>query len=577
LDAAPDYHAAPTRKGESILSKGERIFEAIMRRINGKGKHDVNLYQDAFDTLKLIESDTGRVPTDLSKELRSTITTNLPGADTDTMLHMFSLNKELLLYEAPHVLDSFMLYLEINRAPEEQFWLPRRSKLMPVCEALQDLETGDLQELFLSCPPRVGKSTLMVFFLAWVIGRDPERSNLYSSYTDSVVKPIYTGLLEIFTDNVTYQYFSVFPNRKLVHTDSKDYLINMDRRKRYASFTGRSLYGSLNGSCDSRGYVIADDLISGIEEALSPSRLQSAWNHVDNNLLTRAKENAKRLWIGTRWSLSDPQGIRQDILENDPAYADVKWKVLNVPALDENDESNFEYLYGVGFTTDFYIQRRASFERRSDMASWLAQYQGVPVERDGAIFEPSQLRYYNGVLPDDVEPDRVIMVIDPAWGGGDFCSAPICYQYDEDIYVADVVFSDADKSVTQPLVVNAIKKHDVAAVKVEGSKMTGSYGEDIDKALKAEGIYVNLRTNTKHFTGTGKRVRILDKAPDIREHMVFLAEGSRPKMYAQFMQNLYSFTVGGKVKHDDAADSLAMVMDFVNAPISKMKIMHRPW
>ncbi len=479
------------------------------------------------------------------------------------------------LFDAADSFDSFMLYNERYREPKDQFWLPRRKRLMPVCKALQDMEDGKLDELFLSCPPRIGKTTIMLFFLAWVMGRDSERSNLYCSYTDSVVNVLYNGILETLNDPATYAYFDVFPTAKVASTNAKDLLINLDRKKRYASFTGRSLYGTLNGACDCNGYLIADDLISGIEEAMNKDRLGNAWAKVDNNMLPRAKESARILWIGTRWSLVDPQGVRIDLLQNDPKYANRRWRVLNTPALDENDESNFDYDYGVGFSTDYYQMRRASFERNSDMASWLAQYQGEPIERDGSIFEPSGMKYYNGELPDG-DPDRVFMAVDPAWGGGDYVAAPVCVQYGDDIYVTDVVYSNEDKSITQPLIVKAVKRHNVAAIKVEGTKMTASYGEDIDKALRKQDIRVNMRINTSHFTGNGKRQRIFDKAPDIRDHMVFLADGHRTKEYSQFMQSVFSFTVTGKAaKHDDAADSLAMAIDFAMFSNNKAEIIRR--
>lgn len=52
---------------------------------------------------------------------------------------------------------------------------------------------------------------------------------------------------------------------------------------------------------------------------------------------------------------------------------------------------------------------------------------GQPVERDGALLTPESLRYYNGVLPENEDPDRVFMVVDPAWGGGDYTAAPVVY------------------------------------------------------------------------------------------------------------------------------------------------------
>ena len=482
-----------------------------------------------------------------------------------------------LRFDAPVDFDCFMRCLEHNRPLKEQFWLPRRKKLLPVCRALQDMEDGKLDELFLSCPPRIGKSTLMMMFFLWVMGRDSERSNLYCSYTDSVVGVLYNGILEVITDPVTYAYADCFPGKKLASTDAKDKLLNLDRKKRYASFTGRSLYGTLNGACDCNGYLVGDDLISGIEEAMSKDRLNAAWYKVDNNLLPRAKEAAKVLWIGTRWSLTDPQGKRLDLLTNDAKYKDRRVLVLNTPALNGDDESNFDYDYGVGFSTDYYQQRRASFERNNDIASWAAQYQGEPIERQGAVFSPDDMRFYNGILPEET-PDRVFMVIDPSWGGGDFVAGVVVVQYGIDLFVPEVVYCNEDKTVTQPMIVAAAVRNKVTAMKIEATKMTASYGEAVDKMLREKGHKINLTMNTSHFTGTGKRDRIIACAPDIRSRMVFLQDGCRPKDYAKFMQNIYSFTFEGNVKHDDAPDVCAMVIDYVDkGGAYKVEVFKRPF
>ena len=416
-----------------------------------------------------------------------------------------------------------------------------------------------------------------MLFLLWVMGRNSERSNLYCSFTAIVVETFYNGLLEVLQDSATYAYGDVFPGLKVMGTNAKDATLDLERRKRYHSFTGRPIGGSLNGSCDSNGYIIGDDLCSGIEEALSKDRMASLWSKVDNNFLTRAKEQCKRLWIGTRWSLLDPQGIRLDLLQNDPQYRDVRWRCINTPALNANDESNFEYAYGVGFSTGYYLKRRASFERNNDMASWLAQYQGQPIERDGAVFSPDDLRYYNGELP-DADPDRVFMVVDPAWGGGDFVAAPVVKQYGNDLYIVDVVYDNGDKRVTQPLIVKKVKEHMVEAMFVEATKTTKSYAEEVDGMLRAEGIRINIQSTTKHFTGTGKEQRIFDKAPEIREKMLFLESGKRSKAYELFMQNVFSFAIGRKNTHDDAPDSLAMtIVMAMFGYMNRVEVVKRPF
>lgn len=542
----------------------QRELELSLIRRGGK---DLSALTDAFEYART--KDDHEYTGEIRKLAREHIRTEFSSA--------MELYHRTLLYDGPISFDCFMRALEYNRPAEEQFWLPRRKKLMPLCQSLQDMEDGKLDELVLSQPPRTGKTTLMIMFLLWVMGRDSERSNLYCSYTDSVVGVFYNGLLEILGDEVTYDFGGVFGARKIASTNAKDLLINLDRKKRYASFTGRSLYGTLNGACDCNGYLIADDLHSGIEEILSADRVKAAWDKVDNNLIPRAKMGARLIWEGTRWSVADCISRRIDLVENDPQYKDRRLRVVNVPALNENDESNFDYDYDVGFSTEFYHQRRASFIRNNDIASWLAQYMGTPVERNGTVFEPDQLRYYNGVLPEG-DPDRIMMCVDPAYGGGDFTAAPVVYQYGDDLYIADVIFDDGEKNITQPQIVAAVKKYGVQAIKVEGTRMTASYGQEVDQVLRADGIRVNMMINTSHFTGNGKRQRIFDKAPEIRERMVFLSDEKRSVAYQKFMTSLYSFTITGKAaKHDDAADSLAMLADMAFKLNTRVEVMQRIW
>lgn len=520
---------------------------------------DASALKDAFDLCRLVE----HVDFKLAHE-KNRLVHNLAGkyAREQNSSAMFDLYEQSMLFEAPHDFDFFMLALERNRPLKEQFWRPRRKKLMRVCKDLQDLHDDQLDELFLSAPPRVGKTTVVQMFLLWMMGQDTEKSNLYCSFSGKPVDTFYSGLLEVLKDPDTYAYNDIFPGVTIAATNALDGIVDLNRKKKYPSFTGRPIGGSLNGSCDCNGLIIGDDLCEGIETASSPLRLASLWAKVDNNLLTRAKEGCKRLWIGTRWSLADPEGVRIDVLQNEDAFKGVRWRIRNTPALDENDESNFDYDYGVGFSTQYFLMRRASFERNGDMASWLAQYQGEPIEREGAVFSPDDMRTYNGVLPEG-QPDRVFMVVDPSWGGGDNLAAVVVNQYGDDLFVPEVIFSNEDKTITQPLLVSAIERNGVTAAKIEGTKTTASYGEDIDKALRAKNIRINLQINTSHWTTQSKRDRIIAAAPDIRAHMIFLQEGKRSKEYSQFMQNMYAFTfLMKKNAHDDAPDVCAMTIDF---------------
>ena len=491
----------------------------------------------------------------------------------------FELYKLGLLVSAPYEFDPYMLYLEIDRKPDERFYMPRRKVMKRYVDSLQDLADGTITELFISMPPRVGKTTLAIMFTTWLMGRDTEHPNLYCSYSDIITKAFYNGVLEIMTDADTYNYRKIFPYAAISRTNAQDETIDLGRRKHYPTLTCRSLYGTLNGACDAEnGIIISDDLIGGIEEAMNKDRLINAWAKVDNNLLPRGKGGTRYLWIGTRWSIIDPAGIRQDLLINDPNFEGHKWRSINIPALNDLDESNFDYKYGVGFTTKYYKERRASFERNNDLPSWNAQYLGLPIEREGTVFSPDDLMYYNGTLPDK-EPSRVFMAIDPAWGGGDFVAAPVCYQYDTgEVYVHDVVYDNGDKEKTIPLIARKAAENGVTAMYVEASKTTRAYAEELDRLLRSRNMRVNIQTSMKNAIGKNKNDRILAASPEIRNRMVFRESGKRRKDYELFMQNVFSFKMIGKNKNDDAPDSLQMAITYAfPAYDNKIAVAKRFW
>lgn len=557
---------------KEILKTAELVKKAIKRKPD-----DITAYEDYFGIIRALGEADKKLSFEYDLWLRSETAKQVRTQTGGKLIEKFyELNKKTYLYMAPDDFHSYLITLEWNRPVAQRFYQPRMKIMKRVTSALQRLTDGELDELFLSEPPRTGKTTMLMFYVTWLIGRDSEKSNLYSAYSDVITSAFYNGCLEVINDPTTYLWHDIFPAAKLASTSSKDETINIDRKKRYPSLTCRSLYGTLNGACDCNGVLISDDLVGGIEEALNKDRLVAAWSKVDNNLIPRAKETAKILWCGTRWSLVDPTGLRMELLLNDDKFKGRKFDIINLPALNDNDESNFEYDYGVGFSSEYYKMRRASFERNNDMASWEAQYMGKPIERSGALFDPADMKYYNGTLPDE-NPVRIFMAVDPAFGGGDFVAAPICYQYEDGrVFVHDVVYSDADKKITQPLIVSKIINHKVQAADFEVTKSTAAYKEVIEEALKEKGHKLNITSHSAP-TNVAKEIRIRDKAPEIRE-MYYIESGKRSKEYELFMQNVFSFSITGRNKYDDAPDSLAQAVDMIRGvKTAVIEIGNRPF
>ncbi len=478
---------------------------------------------------------------------------------------------EMLLMESHYKFESFMLYMEKNRPVEERFYQNRINPLREVTLLIQDLYDDKLDEGMVFCPGRIGKTQIVKMGNLWFGSNRTERANLYSAYSDKITGGFYDGTKEMITDP-TYTYNEIYPDNKIDGlTDGKDLTIDINRKKTYPTFTMRSIYGTLNGACDCDGLGIYDDLFSGIDEALSEKRQTTVWGKFDNNFMPRIKPGkAKLIGIGTRWAPKDVQGRRLDLLLNDPEYAGIRHREIIIPALNENGESNFDYPYNLGFTTLDYKRRMSSFENNDDMASWLAQYQQEPIERKGQIFNIDNMDFYNPNEIEGIRPDRIFAANDPAYGGGDFVSMPICYEINGDHYITDAVYNDGDKEVTIPEVTSRMEDHldkfknKTAEVHFEETKSTYGYRMECEKIWNADGYPINV-THDPADNQTAKMDRIKNHAPEIRK-LKFINPKFQKKEYKKYFQNVISCTYEGKMKHDDGIDSTAQLCDMIYSP-----------
>ena len=478
---------------------------------------------------------------------------------------------EVLKYEGEYLLDSYALYIERDRPRSERFYEPRRAVLIKVVKAIQQLEDDELDELFIHMPPRVGKSQIVTVATAWHIARNTELSNLYVTYKESLGGAYLDGVVEILTDP-TYRHSDIFPMSKIVYTDAKSHKIDLGRRKKYKTLSGKGLESGLNGEYDAKGWMIIDDPLEGIQDVLNTDTLHRKQIVFDNNVMSRKKENCKVLNIGTIWSLHDLFSTRLAFLESNPKAAHIRYQVLKIPALNEKDESNFAYPCDGGYSTEYYQGLRAKFEDNDDFASFCAQYMQEPIERDGAVFNPEHMRFYNGVLPNE-EPYRIVAACDVALGGEDYLSFPIAYMYEDgSVYVPDVVFDNSEKKVTKPQVVQKFVDHNIGSAFFEANQGGEGYKDEVDSELQKLGMKINLRSEYAPSTKR-KEQRIWDKAGSIRE-WYFLDPAHRGKQYRMFMINLFSFSMTNKSKHkhEDAADSLATLAYFIEGTWSNAKV-----
>ena len=531
-----------------------------------RGEKDLQALIDAFELARSIKDHS---VTESIRRNAARLTKNRMGSTEAILLY-----NNTLLYDAQFGnFDCFLRYLECNREYNKSFYAPRRRTLLPIVNAFQEVIDGNLDLLTVSQPKRTGKTTLGLMFVLFRAGMNPDGSSICSGAGNDLVKSFYNGCLDVLQKPEEYTYYEIFPDVRLKATNAEEKTIHLNKKRRFASITCRSIDGALTGSTEATpgGVMYIDDLVSDDMEANSRQRLDTLWDKVRGDLLGRRLEGCPIVAQGTRYSLYDPLGRLQEIA---PTMG-WKTKVLEIPALDPvTDESNFEiFLNGKQmFTTEYYRHERELVSP----VQWASQFQQEPFEAKGLLFPENDLnRYFE--LPADKDPDAVVAVCDTAEGGGDSVMMPIAYVYGEDVFIEDCVFDNSAPEVTKPQCAKKLVEHRVSTATFESNNAGTYFARDVEELVKKSGGRTSIRTKR---TISNKQTRIEMASDGILKHFYFKDKtlykpGSQ---YGLMMRELVTYTRTGRVPHDDSPDGLSLLENELrNLQGGKVEVIKRPW
>lgn len=542
-------------------------INALVEKAAGKDLSDPLALGDYFEIVRLLEAENFTEAHQRNKEIR-----RLSGkyAVEQGSARMLDINKRALLFDAPYDFDAHCRYIEWNRAADKRFYVPRRKQLYRVAKALQRLADGELELLAISLPPGVGKSTLALFFLTWLGGRNPEKPILGGSHSNSFLRGVYDECLRILQPDGEYLWRDVFPKVQVVKTNAQDMMIDLgeDKKsgKRFATLEFSSIGSGNAGKVRAENILYCDDLVDGLETALSRDRMDKLWNLYATDLRQRKIGDCRELHIATRWSVQDVIGrLEQGYGNSDKA------EFITVPALDENDQSNFDYGNHAGFTTEFYHQQREVM----DDASWRALYMNQPIEREGLLYSEEELRRYFE-LPDG-EPDAILAVCDTKDKGTDYCVLPVLYQYGHDFYMEDIICDNSNPEVVEPRLASTLVKHKVQMARFESNSAGGRIAQKIQEEVKRLGGITKITTK---YTTAQKETKIIVNSPFIKEHVLFKDNSviKANKEYRKALNFLCGYTMAGRNRFDDVPDAMAMAAEYIQSlEANTVTVFQRPF
>ena len=457
----------------------------------------------------------------------------------------------ILLLEAQNkVVDSAFQYLEKKREPKERFYMPRRKQFLKIglTQALQGMIDDRYDILCVSLVPGAGKTTVEKMFHALVAGWFPRDFSLFYSHSGDITRMYYDGVYDIVTNTEEYTWNEIFPDLSVTSTNAKMEQFNVGKYKSFPSVQCTSVGSKNAGKVRASKFLLVDDMIGGIEEAMNPIILDKLWDKYAVDARQRKIQdtdgkNCKEIHIATRWSVHDVIGRIQNMYEGNPRV-----KVIAVPDVDPvTGESNFEYEFS-GFTKEFFEDQQLLM----DDISYRCLYKQEPIEREGLLFPEDKIRRYLN-LPHG-EPEIVTGQCDTKGKGTDYFVLPVLQKYGEDYYCVDCVCDNtADYEMQYENAANVLTNNKVQECEFERNAGGDRVAMEVNKRVEKKGWICNI-TDTP--TETNKEARIFQCSNWILQHVIFKDQSlyKQNEPYGVMMSLLKRYSVSGKKQLDDVPD-----------------------
>lgn len=391
-------------------------------------------------------------------------------------------------------------------------------------------------------------TTLLKFFNSAVIGWFPKDYSLFYSHSGDITRMYYDGVLQMVSDSQEYTWGEIFPQLKITSTNAKMQQFNIGSYKPFPSLQTASVGSENAGKVRASKFLLVDDMIGKLEEALNKNILEKQWGAYTVDARQRKTMDfdgkpCKEIINATRWSVGDVIGRVIKMYAGNPRV-----KVIAMPDIDQTTgESNFDYEFG-GFTVAFFNDQALLM----DDISYKCLFKQQPVEREGLLFPEDKVRRYSN-LPKE-KPDEILGQCDTKGKGTDYFVLPCLYRYGEDYYCVDCVCDNSpDYEKQYENSANLIVHHEMNNCEFESNAGGDRVAMEVNKRVEEKGWICNI---TSRPTETNKEARIFQCSNWILQHVIFKdkKQYTQKEQYGVMMSLLLGYSVSAGKQLDDVPD-----------------------
>ena len=293
-----------------------------------------------------------------------------------------------------------------------------------ILKHLTGVAAGRTDRLALCLPPGAGKSVYTQLFAAWFLANNPTSSIILASHTQSLADRQSIVVRNLVEEHGTALGIALGPRTTAA--------------ERWALTTGAEVraVGVGAGVVGFRAtLILADDLLKGIEQAMSAGEKQKLYDWYRADLSTRLVPSGRVICIQTKWALDDLLGRLLDE-EGD------RWTLVSLPAYAEKDDALGREIDEPLWTDDpvyNYPAFIAEHKRSLPARMFVSLFQQRPVAAEGNLIKGEWLKIYH-TLPDPSTCNFYIgFDLATSEGRGDYSAiVTIAVDPSGDVFVVDV-------------------------------------------------------------------------------------------------------------------------------------------